>query len=56
MNGRVEAKNRTFGSIAEYECQEGFELRGGDQVRECLATGIWSGIAPFCQCKVTCIA
>ena len=56
MNGRVEAKKRTLGSLAEYECNGGFELTGGNQVRECLATGNWSGIAPFCQCKVTCIA
>ena len=55
MNGRVEAKERTFGSIAEYACNDGFELAGGNKVRKCLGTGNWSGIAPFCQCKITCI-
>ena len=53
MNGRVVAKEQTFGSIAEYACNDGFELTGGNKVRECLATGSWSGIAPFCQCKIT---
>ena len=56
MNGRVQAKERTFHSTAKYECNDGFELTSGNQVRKCLATGNWSGIAPFCQCKITWIA
>ena len=52
MNGRVKVKKQMLNSTAEYKCNEGFVLTGGDQVRKCLAGGSWSGKAPFCQCKV----
>ena len=52
MNGRVKVKKQMLNSAAEYKCNEGFVLTGGDQVRKCLAGGSWSGKAPFCQCKV----
>ena len=55
MNGRVNAKKQTLDSTAEYECNNGFILAGGDRVRRCLAGGSWSGKAPLCECKFMCI-
>lgn len=55
MNGHVEAKERTLGSIAEYDCNDGFILTGDGRVRKCLAGGSWSKKAPFCECKFMCI-
>lgn len=52
MNGKIEAKQLTFGAKAVYSCNEGFDLTGGNQVRECLAAGSWSGKAPSCQCEI----
>ena len=51
MNGRVNAKKQTLNSRAEYECNDGYILTGGDRVRKCLAGGSWSGKAPLCECK-----
>ena len=51
MNGRVNAKKQTLNSRAEYECNNGYTLTGGDRVRKCLAGGSWSGKAPLCECK-----
>ena len=55
MNGRVNAKKQTLDLRAEYECNDGFILTGGDRVRKCLAGGSWSGRAPLCKCKLMCI-
>ena len=51
MNGRVNMKNQTLDSTAEYECNGGYNLTGGNRVRKCLAGGSWSGKAPLCECK-----
>ena len=40
-----------FGSEAAYECSEGYNLEGGDNVRKCGINGHWSGIEPFCESK-----
>lgn len=36
------------GNIAEYVCNDGFQLVG-DGFRDCLTTGLWSGVAPTCE-------
>ena len=51
MNGRIEVKQPTFGAKAEYSCNDGFDMTGGNRVRQCMAAGSWSGRAPSCQCK-----
>ena len=47
-NGDVAAMATTFGSIATYFCNDGFDLVGGDSSRSCQADGTWSGNAPMC--------
>ena len=39
-----------FGSTASYVCDAGFTLVGVAS-RSCQATGLWSGVAPVCDCK-----
>ena len=51
MNGKVNAKKLNIDSRAEYECNDGYILTGGNRFRKCLAGGSWSGKAPFCECK-----
>ncbi|XP_003387839.1 PREDICTED: sushi, von Willebrand factor type A, EGF and pentraxin domain-containing protein 1-like isoform X2 [Amphimedon queenslandica] len=51
-NGRVEFSSTSFRSVANYFCDEPFELVG-DHTRLCQADGQWSGEAPTCQ-SVTC--
>ncbi len=42
----------TAGSIAMYDCDEGFTLEGSEQ-RVCEAlSGYWSGTVPTCQGKL----
>ena len=36
------------GDLADYSCNDGFELIGAD-MRTCQADGTWSGNAPTCQ-------
>ena len=47
-NGEVTFSETTFGSLATYECDEGFELVG-EATRTCEATGEWSGEEPVCD-------
>ncbi|XP_019863590.1 PREDICTED: sushi, von Willebrand factor type A, EGF and pentraxin domain-containing protein 1-like isoform X2 [Amphimedon queenslandica] len=47
-NGGVRFDSLSKGSIAIYTCTNGFEL-AGDQSRECLKTGQWSGREPTCN-------
>ncbi len=52
-NGQVEARTRTVGSQAAYQCLDGYRLTGGDTTRTCLAgvsggAATWSGTAPTC--------
>ena len=51
MNGKVKLKERTYRSKADYTCNDGFD-RVGDRYRTCQADRSWSGIAPFCECKL----
>jgi len=46
-NGSVTALTTTVGSEANYACQTGYGP-SGSSTRYCLATGMWSGVAPSC--------
>ncbi|CAI8036485.1 CUB and sushi domain-containing protein 3, partial [Geodia barretti] len=46
-SGAVTLSNTTFTSSATYSCNDGYSLVG-DSTRTCLASGLWSGIAPNC--------
>ena len=39
--------NTAYNSMATYSCDDGYTLVGNNK-RECLVTGIWSGNEPFC--------
>ncbi|XP_015909943.2 P-selectin isoform X1 [Parasteatoda tepidariorum] len=43
--------DRTVGTIATYECDEGYELFG-ESTRACLPTGEWSGVMASCAVNV----
>ena len=43
----------TFGSRVEFICDAGF-TREGNQFRECLVDGSWSGNAPTCEGMYIC--
>ena len=47
-NGQVGHTGATFGQIATYSCNTGYNLVGGS-THTCLATGMWSGSPPTCQ-------
>lgn len=53
-NGRVTFQERTNGSEATYECDEGYVLRFGDSIRTCMENSQWSGNAPCCIRKSDC--
>ena len=46
-NGRVNFSSTTFGSIATYECNDGYVL-AGDLQRTCQDNNQWSGSEPQC--------
>ena len=46
-NGAVTTLSNTFGGQLRYTCHPGFVLRG-DALRECTASGEWSGAEPTC--------
>ena len=48
QNGQVILTNTTFGSIATYQCDDGFNLIG-DMQRMCQSNGEWSGNEPTCE-------
>ena len=51
-NGTIELREGTlFGSIAVYDCDDGFEVVGSI-VRVCLETGEWSDEAPVCESEL----
>ena len=39
------------GAIAEYDCNDGFILNGFPN-RQCLSSGVWSGVEPICTGKI----
>ena len=47
-NGRVVLSERTVGSEATYDCNEGFNLEG-NETRTCQSDGMWSGNEPTCE-------
>ena len=47
-DGQVTVPTRTPGSLATYTCNSGYVLVGND-IRTCLASGVWSGTEPFCS-------
>ena len=50
-NGNVDLTDGTvFGSRAEYTCDAGY-IMNGIPTRDCLATGLWSGVEPTCDRK-----
>lgn len=50
-NGNVGAASTTFGSLAVYSCNDGYELVGSN-MRECQANGTWSGVTPSCTLEM----
>ena len=50
MNGLVDFQSTSLMSVAQYTCDDGFDLMG-DLARECMANGEWSGEAPLCTGK-----
>ena len=46
-NGVVQFERTVFGSVAQYQCNRGFRLKGSD-VRTCQANSQWSGRQPAC--------
>ena len=47
-NGTVTLTGTTLGSMATYECDDGFILMGLSQ-RTCNNSGEWNGTAPTCE-------
>ncbi|KAJ8038238.1 CUB and sushi domain-containing protein 3 [Holothuria leucospilota] len=51
---RITPNNRTFGSIAQSDCRNGYEKVGGSNERRCLGSGQWSGDSLNCVPRVRC--
>ena len=50
-NGAVDLSDGTeFGATAVYSCDAGYIL-SGTSTRDCLDTGLWSGVEPTCNRK-----
>ena len=47
-NGKVTLEGNQVGSLARYQCRGDTELIG-NEIRQCLQTGLWSGFDPNCQ-------
>lgn len=43
----------TYGSVAKFECDEGFLWRRGDNTSVCGADGLWRGPTMVCEGKKT---
>ena len=48
VNGVVSIESTTLGSVAFYDCNQGFRLVG-TETRNCQGSGVWSGSEPSCQ-------
>ena len=46
-NGTVTWTGLTYGSVAVYNCDNGYQV-SGDQTRTCMSNGTWSGEEPTC--------
>ena len=51
VNGMVKTVATTFGSVANYSCNNGYEIVG-PSTRICQANGSWSDTDPLCKGKV----
>ena len=53
-NSAIQSTTTTFGSIAIYSCNPGYELSTGTAtfIRECLGTAEWSGATPSCDSEL----
>ena len=51
LNGVVEVNRTTFGSVAEYTCNEGFTFVDDVTNRTCGADGRWT-VEPVCTSKL----
>ena len=50
-NGTVDLSDGTkFGATATYSCDAGYDMNG-ISTRDCLSTGLWSGVEPTCDRK-----
>ena len=49
--GEVNITDTTFGSLANYSCQRGYNING-TSMRVCEDTGQWSHSMPQCICKI----
>ena len=49
-NGKVEISGYNEGDLAWYFCHDGYYL-DGNEVRECLDKGNWTGSDPTCESK-----
>ena len=49
-NGSVTFNDSLIGSVATYDCDFGFRLKGNVQ-RTCQQSGLWNGTAPRCERK-----
>eukprot|EP00731_Ephydatia_muelleri_P030223 Em0021g746a len=49
LNGQVILSGNNLGDTATYSCATGFVLSGGNSIRTCAVTGVWSGVQPTCQ-------
>ena len=49
-NGKVTFDGTSVGSSVSYTCNDGFIL-SGNQRRQCLRTGNWTGSDPICRSK-----
>ena len=54
INGTVQFAQTTFGSLAVFTCDTGFNLTGnnGQDYRECLTGAEWSGEDPICESRM----
>ena len=50
VNGVIETVATTFASVANYSCDNGYELIG-PLTRMCQANGSWSDMDPLCKGK-----
>ena len=53
-NGQVDYRSQAVGSVASYECDEGFTLVG-ESTRVCENNTQWSGSVPTCTGGLTCM-
>ena len=48
-HGKFLLQGQSFGAMATYECDEGYELPRKYSERQCLLNKNWSGYSPLCR-------